>query len=318
MAMERKFEENHKQRQLLSTTLCALSKQGHRFLSSLAATAGDSSAALCLIRKSGASSSKPIPLNALSHLLSANTTYPHPSSLALPLYTRITTTSWFNWNPKLTACLIALLNQQGQLEEAETLLFESIQKLGFQDGDGDLAIFYCDLIDSYSKCGLKQGVMLSNRRLKQLLSHSPDFSLRRRAFETMIRGLCDLDLPHEAEMLMEEMSVSAGIKPSPYEFRCIVNGYGRTGSWMEMQRVIGLIEDAGYVCDTICSNIVLSSYGAHSELSEMVSWLRKTKDSDIQFSVRTYNCVLNSCPKIMSFFWRTQASSPYDGRTDRE
>ncbi|KAJ4937441.1 hypothetical protein NE237_014303 [Protea cynaroides] len=276
MAMERKFEENHKQRQLLSTTFCALSKQGHRFLFSLAATAGDSSAALCLIRKSGASSSKPIPLNALSHLLSANTTYPHPSSLALPLYTRITTTSWFNWNPKLMAW--------------------------FQDGDGDLAIFYCDLIDSYSKRGLKQGVMLSNRRLKQLLSHSPNFSLRRRAFETMIRGLCDLDLPHEAEMLMEEMSVSAGIKPSPYEFRCIVNGYGRTGSWMEMQRVIGLMEDAGYVCDTICSNIVLSSYGAHSELSEMVSWLREMKDSDIQFSVRTYNCVLNSCPKIMSFF----------------
>ncbi|KAJ4976046.1 hypothetical protein NE237_001152 [Protea cynaroides] len=304
MAMERKFEENHKKRQLLSTTFCALSKQGHRFLFSLAATARDSSAALCLIQKSGASSSKPIPLNALSHLLSTNTTYPHPSTLALPLYIRISTTSWLNWNPKLTACLIPLLNQQGQLEEAETLLFESIQKLGFQDGDGDLAIFYCDLVDSYSKHGLKQGVMLSNRRLKQLLSHSPDFSLRRRAFETMIRGLCDLDLPHEAEMLMEEM--------------CIVNGYGRTGSWMEMQRVIGLMEDAGYVCDTMCSNIVLSSYDAHSELSEMVSWLRKTKDSDIQFSVRTYNCVLNSCPKIMSFFWRTQASSPYDGRTDRE
>ncbi|XP_043711946.1 pentatricopeptide repeat-containing protein At2g17033 [Telopea speciosissima] len=294
------LHHQHKQRQPLSATTCALSKQGHRFFSSLAAAAGDDSSAQRLIRKFVASSSKPIALNALSHLLSSDNIHPNLSSLALPLYTRITTTSWFYWNPKLVACLIALLDQQGQFEDAETLLSESVQKLGFRDGDQDLAIFYCDLIDSCSKRGSKQGVLWSYGHLKQLLFDSPNFSLRRRASEMMIRGLCTLDLPHEAEKLMEEMTALEGFKPSPFEFKCIINGYGRTGSFTEMRRVLGLMEDEGYVLDTICSNIVLSSYGAHSELSELVSWLRKMKDSDIQFSFRTYNTVLNSCPTIMS------------------
>ncbi|XP_042503789.1 pentatricopeptide repeat-containing protein At2g17033 [Macadamia integrifolia] len=290
------LHNQHKQRPPLSATIFALSKQGHRFFSSLAAAAGDDSSTHRLIRKFVASSSKPIALDALSHLLSSDNIHPNLSYLALPFYVRITTTSWFYWNPKLVSSLIALLDQQGQFEEAETLLSESFQKLGFRD----LAFFYFDLIDSYSKRGSKKGVMGAYGHLKQLLFNSPNFSLRRRASETMIRGFCTLDLPHEAEEFLE-MTASAGFKPSPYEFRCIINGYGRKGSLMEMRRVLGLMEDAGYVLDTICSNIVLSSYGTHSELSEMVSWLHKMKDSGIQFSVRTYNSVLNSCPTIMSF-----------------
>ncbi|XP_010271094.1 PREDICTED: pentatricopeptide repeat-containing protein At2g17033-like [Nelumbo nucifera] len=43
--------------------------------------------------------------------------------------------------------------------------------------------------------------------------------------------------------------------------------------------------------------MVLSSFGAHSKLSEMASWLQKMKDSNISFSIRTYN---SSCPTITS------------------
>nr|DAD22215.1 TPA_asm: hypothetical protein HUJ06_023678 [Nelumbo nucifera] len=43
--------------------------------------------------------------------------------------------------------------------------------------------------------------------------------------------------------------------------------------------------------------MVLSSFGAHSELSEMASWLQKMKDFNIPFSIRTYN---SSCPTITS------------------
>lgn len=64
-----------------------LTKQGHRFLSSLAATAGvsDPAAASRLIKKFVASSPKSIALNALSHLLSPRNSHPHLSALAFPV-----------------------------------------------------------------------------------------------------------------------------------------------------------------------------------------------------------------------------------------
>ena len=69
------------------TIRCALSKQAHRFLTSLATTAvtDDPSVSTRQIRKFVHSSSKSIALNALSHLLCPDTSHPHLSSLAFPV-----------------------------------------------------------------------------------------------------------------------------------------------------------------------------------------------------------------------------------------
>lgn len=65
---------------------CALSKQGQRFFTSLATSAtGDPLVTDRLIRKFIASSSKSVALNALSHLLTPNSSHPHLSSLAFPV-----------------------------------------------------------------------------------------------------------------------------------------------------------------------------------------------------------------------------------------
>jgi len=66
---------------------CSLSKQGHRFLSSLiAADSEDISATRHLLRKFVASSSKHVALSTLSHLVSPTTTSHYRlCSLALPV-----------------------------------------------------------------------------------------------------------------------------------------------------------------------------------------------------------------------------------------
>lgn len=68
---------------------CVLTKQAHRFLSTLTTTVGDPSASASathkLIQKFVASSPKSVSLNALSHLLSPNTSHHHLSALALPV-----------------------------------------------------------------------------------------------------------------------------------------------------------------------------------------------------------------------------------------
>ncbi|PIN25708.1 hypothetical protein CDL12_01502 [Handroanthus impetiginosus] len=265
--------------------VCGLTKQGHRFLASLA-TAEEPSAAIGLLRKFVASSSKHVALTTLSHLLSPSTSHPRLSSLAFPLYSMIEKESWFSWNTKLVADLIALLYKEERFDEAEWLK------------ERDLCMFYCSLVESHAKQKSQRGVSDSCTPLKKLILLSSSVYVKQRGYESMIAGFCQMGLPHKAENLMEEMS-GKGLKPSAFEFRSLVYGYGQMGFLEDMKRSIVRMEQEGFELDTICYNMVLSSFGAHSEFVDMVLWLKKMRNSGVPFSIRTYNSVLNSCPTII-------------------
>ncbi|KAL6963661.1 hypothetical protein U1Q18_034668 [Sarracenia purpurea var. burkii] len=181
------------------------------------------------------------------------------------------------------------------MDKAQPLISDAVSKLASRERD--LALFYCNLIDSHSKHHSKTGFSDSYARLKQLMRTSSSVYVKRRACESMVGGLCEMDLPREAENLMEEMK-NVELKPSAFEFRSVIYAYGRLGLFSEMRRCLAEMEIQGFRLDTICSNMILSSFGAHCELSEMILWLRKISDSGIAFSIRTYNSVLNSCPTI--------------------
>lgn len=203
------------------------------------------------------------------------------------------------------ADLIALLDKQGKSGEAQVLISDAISKLGSRERD--LAQFYCNLIESHSTCKSKVGFYDSYTRLKQLVCESSSVYVKRQGYKSMIIGLCNMDSPIEAEILMEEM-IDIKLKPSVYQYRCLVYAYGRLGLFNDMNRCVVLMENEGYELDTVSSNMVISSLGAHGELSEMVSWLQKMKRSGIEFSLRTYNSVLNSCPMITTTVQEIQSA----------
>lgn len=238
-------------------------------------------------------------LGTLYHLLSPQATSTHPqlSSLALPLYTKITKASWFSWNSKLVANVIALLYKQGQTEEAECLISQTVSTICSKERD--LVSFYCNLIDSHIKLRSEHGFSLTYARLKEIFSTSPSVYVRKRASESLVGGLCVMGRPHEAETLIKEMR-NRGIKLSLFEFRSMVEGYGRLVLFEEMLQSVAEMEKNGFPLDTISSNMVISSYGMHNELSQMVVWVQKVKSLRVSFSVRTYNSVLNACPTVMS------------------
>ncbi|CAH1423441.1 unnamed protein product [Lactuca virosa] len=275
----------------------ALSKQGDRFLTSVATT-DDPAITARLIRKFVASSSKSVALDAISHLVApTNTSFSRLSPLAFPLYYEINKASWFNWNAKLIADVIASLYNHQRFNEAQTLISEVETKLGSKERD--ICNFYCNLMDSHSKHQSKQGILDSYERIKQLPSHSSSIYLKKRSYESIIGCLSVINLPNQAESLMVEMK-NKGLKASIFEYRSISYAYGRLGLFEDMKRVIGLMENEGFELDLIMSNMVLSSLGLHNELVEMASWLKRMKRSKILFSIRTYNSVLNHCPTIMS------------------
>lgn len=214
-------------------------------------------------------------------------------------YSLLTRAPWFSWNPKLVADVIALLYKQERFDEAEALISETVSSLDIRERE--LCTFYCCLIEFHAKHKSKQGVFDSYSTLKQILSCSSSIYLKRRAYESMICSLCAIDLPCEAENMMEEMKVQ-GItsKPSAFELRSIVYAYGRIGLFKEMSRLLSKMESDGIKMDTVSFNMVLSSLGAHGELLEMVSWLQQMKYLNVPLSIRTYNTVLNACPSIMS------------------
>lgn len=116
-----------------------------------------------------------------------------------------------------------------------------------------------------------------------------------------------MDKPREAENLIQDFKQTGGgpggdriqIQPSAFEFKSIIYGYGRLGLFQDMVRVVDEMERNGFLMDTVCYNMVLSSYGIHGEHFEMVSWLRRMRNAGVPFSIRTYNSVSNSCPTIM-------------------
>ena len=192
---------------------------------------------------------------------------------------------------------MALLDKQGRYEESEKLISEAVSKIELRERE--LVLFYCNLVESHSKQGSKRGFDVSFTRLNRVVDDSSSVYVKQRGFEAMVSGLCEMGQVCEAEKVFDEMRVR-GVKVSRFEFRCVLYGYGRLGLFEDMERVVNQMESEGFVVDTICCNMILSAYGCHCELARMVLWLRKTRASQISFSIRTYNSVLNSCPTIMS------------------
>ncbi|MBA0766487.1 hypothetical protein Gotri_015526 [Gossypium trilobum] len=244
------------------------------------------------------SSPKSIALNALSHLLSPRNSHPHLSAIAFPLYTKISEASWYNWNPKLVADLVPLLDIQGKHDESQALISQVVSKLKFKERD--LVQFYCNLIESCSKHESKQGFNDAYGYLSELVNNSSSMYVKKQGYKSMVSSLCEMGQPNEAENVVEDM-IKNGVKPSLFELRFVLYGYGKMGFFEDMERMVKKMEIEGFGVDTISSNMILSSYGAYNALPKMVPWLQKMKALEIPFSIRTYNCVLNSCPMIMSF-----------------
>lgn len=215
----------------------------------------------------------------------------------LQLYSEITEASWFDWNPKLIADLVALLNKQERFVESETLLSSAVSRL--KSNERDFALFLCNLVDSNSKQGSIQGFNEAYSHLREITRRSSSVYVKTQGYKPMVSGLCNMDQPHDAERVIEEMRMET-IKPGLFEYKSVLYGYGRLGLFDDMNRVVQRMETEGHRIDTVCSNMVLSSYGTHNALPQMGSWLQKLKDLKVPLSIRTYNSVLNSCPTIIS------------------
>ncbi|XP_058753486.1 pentatricopeptide repeat-containing protein At2g17033-like [Vicia villosa] len=283
---------------------CALTKQGQRFLTKLSTSNNTNTDNL--IRKFVQSSSKSVQLSTLTHLLSPTThNNNNLSSFALPLYTRISESPWFTSNPTITADLISLLHKLQLHTESQTLFSQTISNLN--NRERDLVLFYSKLLISHSKRASQTGFDSAYSYLNNLLHTSSSLYVKRRAYQSMVSGLCAMDKPREAENLIQDFQQTDGgpggdriqIQPSAFEFKSIIYGYGRLGLFQDMVRVVDEMEKNRFVMDTVCYNMVLSTYGIHGEHGEMVSWLRRMRNSGVPFSIRTYNSVSNSCPTIM-------------------
>ncbi|KAE8669939.1 Mitochondrial editing factor 9 isoform 1 [Hibiscus syriacus] len=263
-----------------------LPKQGHRFLSSLASTADvdDPITTNRLIKKFVASSPKSIALNALSHLLSPRNCHPHLSDLAFPLYTRITETSWYLWNPKLVAELIPLLYIQGKHDESEALISQAVSKL--KSRERDLVQFYCNLIESCSKHESKQGFNEAYCYLSELVRNSSSVYVKRQGYKSMVSSLCEMGQPDEAENVVEDMRKN-GVKPSLFEFSSLAaknESFGNSFLSKDLQFCLEFMScDHVFVLDEVMEwtdlELKLDLHGMHlgSAYVIMLLWIEEMK-----------------------------------------
>lgn len=260
-------------------------KPAERMVSALRKARGDHIALKSIARKASASS-KAVQLTCLQQLLRH-----HDWDLALPIYKTITQAHWYEWNAKLHANLIVLLEKYEQWDEAQSSL-ELTKNLS----PAGKVRFYCALIEFYSKFGLKDQVLSAYDILKEL----PHKSVHVIGYKSLINALAVMNFPHEAEEILKQMKGS-GCKPSADEFKCILYSYGRCGHFQEMERTLELLEGCGYLVDTATMNMVLKSYGSSQDYGSIMTWLKRMQAERINLSTRTYNAVANSCPTLVSF-----------------
>ncbi|KAE8654341.1 Pentatricopeptide repeat-containing protein [Hibiscus syriacus] len=151
-------------------------------------------------------------------------------------------------------------------DESEALISQAVSKL--KSRERDLTQFYCNLIESCSKHESKQGFNEAYGYLSELVRNSSSMYVKRQCFKSMVSILCEMGQPNEALNVVEDMRKN-GVKPSLFEFRFLLYGYGKMGCFEDMERMVNKMEMEGFEVDTICSNMVLLSYGAFTKLSKI-------------------------------------------------
>ncbi|GJN18826.1 hypothetical protein PR202_gb06029 [Eleusine coracana subsp. coracana] len=225
--------------------------------------------------------------------------------LAIPFYEAVTQARWFKWSSIHAAAVAALLEVSGSTGESRSLISDSIsQHLQFTD---EVALFYCDLMAAFSSRGLKDRAMDFYKELRSMPLTG------RKTYMAMIKSLCLMGLPTEAEEALKEM-VSLGYQPEAFQFGLVAKCYGKSGSIVEMERVISSMSDAGIRLGTGAANIVLSCYSSCREHSKMLAWLKKMRKLRTTPTTKAYNFVLNSCPTLASMVQELGPSLPLSTR----
>jgi pentatricopeptide repeat protein len=108
----------------------------------------------------------------------------------------------------------------------------------------------------------------------------------RKAYAAMVKSLCLLGMPAEAETALSEM-VSRGHRPEAAQFGAVARCYGRVGSPADMERVIASMADAVLSCYSACH-------------ARTLAWLKRMRKLRVAVTAKGYNLVLNSCPSLAS------------------
>uniref|UniRef100_A0A0E0JUS5 Smr domain-containing protein n=1 Tax=Oryza punctata TaxID=4537 RepID=A0A0E0JUS5_ORYPU len=212
---------------------------------------------------------------------------------SLQFYEAVTQARWFKWSSIHAAAVAALLESNGSAEESRSLISDSISRLESSTSEGEVALFYCDLMAAFSSRGMRDRAMDFYSQLRATpLSGA-------KTYTAMIKSLCLMGLAGEAEAALMEM-VSHGHHPEAFQFGLVAKCYGKAGSMVEMERVISSMSDAGIRLGTGAANIVLSCYTSCRDHSRMLAWLRKMRKLRIAPTTKAYNFVLNSCPTVSS------------------
>jgi pentatricopeptide repeat protein len=204
-------------------------------------------------------------------------------------YEAVTQARWFKWSSIHAAAVAALLEINGSTRESRSLISDSI--LQHLQSTDEVALFYCDLMAAFSSRGLKGRAMDFYKELRS----KP--LTRCKTYMAMIKSLCLMGLTTEAEEALKEM-VTLGYQPEAFQFGLVAKCYGKSGSIVEMERVISSMSDAGIRLGTGAANIVLSCYSSCRDHSKMLAWLKKMCKLRIAPTTKAYNFVLNSCPVL--------------------
>ncbi|KAJ4843325.1 hypothetical protein Tsubulata_020931 [Turnera subulata] len=207
---------------------------------------------------------------------------------ALKIFGLLRQQKWYEPRSTLYAKLLMMLGKCRQPEEAK-LLF----KLMRADRLRPSLDVYTALISAYGQSGQLDKALATLDGMKSDSDCKPDVY----TYSILISCCVKCRQFELIGMIMDEMSYY-GIECTTVTYNIIVDGYGKTKMFKEMENVLtDMVESGSSIPDIFTCNSVIGAYGNSGKIDKMEKWYDEFQLMGIKPDIKTFNILIKSYGK---------------------
>ncbi|XP_074267540.1 pentatricopeptide repeat-containing protein At5g48730, chloroplastic-like [Silene latifolia] len=238
-------------------------------------------------KKKGISSKRLLPRTVLEALHERITALRWES--ALKVFELLREQLWYRPDSGIYVKLIVMLGKCKQPQKAQELFQAMVDEGCFINHE-----VYTALLSAYSRSGQFNEAFTLLEYMKNNPNCRPDVY----TYSILIKSCLQVSAFDKVSMLLSDM-VSQGIKPSTVTYNTLIDAYGKSGKFAEMESVL-----AEMLCKRHCEpdswtmNSTLRAFGTTGQIEMMEKCYEKFLAAGIEPNIKTFNILLDSYGKI--------------------
>ncbi|XXG78777.1 hypothetical protein AAC387_Pa08g2647 [Persea americana] len=199
---------------------------------------------------------------------------------------------WYKPNSGIYIKLIVMLGKCKQPEKAH-MLFQAMADEGCIINHES----YTALLSAYSRSGHFDKAFSLLEKMKNTYGCQPDVF----TYSILIKSCLQVFAFDKVHTLLSDME-KQGIKPNTITYNTLIDAYGRTGRFQEMEStLLEMLEGKDCKPDVWTMNSTLRAFGGSGQIETMEDCYEKFQSAGIQPNIKTFNILLDSYGKAKQY-----------------